>query len=97
MVDGSFRNRCVVQGGVPVGEGTGGLKVLVVDDDPHIGELLELYLAKGGLQVVQIRDGISTVRALQGAICCETGPVINLNSYHNLSVFLARFKLCRLF
>ena len=43
------------------------MKVLVVDDDPHIRELLALYLTRDGFQVEAIGDGEEAVRsAVQG-------------------------------
>jgi two-component system response regulator ResD len=34
-----------------------GAKILVVDDEPHIRELLKLYLSKEGYEVLEARDG----------------------------------------
>ncbi len=40
-------------------------KLLVVDDDPHIRELVKLFLAREGFEVIEASDGIEALRLLE--------------------------------
>lgn len=40
-------------------------KILVVDDEPHIIELIELYLAREGFRVVSALDGDSAIEVFR--------------------------------
>jgi two-component system OmpR family response regulator len=40
-------------------------KVLVVDDGPHIRELLKLILQKEGFEVAEAGDGIEALKAME--------------------------------
>lgn len=40
-------------------------KLLVVDDDPHILELVKLFLAREGFEVIEASDGIEALRLLE--------------------------------
>lgn len=40
-------------------------RVLVVDDDPHVGELLELYARRDGITVDSVADGAEALEYLQ--------------------------------
>ena len=42
-------------------------KIMVVDDDPNICELLRLYLEKEGYTVEIVNDGMAAVEAFQSA------------------------------
>jgi two-component system, OmpR family, response regulator len=42
-------------------------KVLVVDDDPHIRELLKLILLKEGFEAAEADDGIEALKAMESA------------------------------
>lgn len=46
------------------------LKVLVVDDDPNIGELLRLYLEKEGYAVTVLQDGNAVMNVFPGGEFC---------------------------
>lgn len=46
------------------------LKVLVVDDDPNIGELLRLYLEKEGYAVTVLQDGNAVLDVFPGEEFC---------------------------
>ncbi len=39
-------------------------RILVVDDDPHIRELVALYLQRDGFEVVEAEDGLAAMSAL---------------------------------
>lgn len=41
--------------------------IMVVDDDPHIRELLTLYLQRDGLAVIEAEDGLAAMDALEQA------------------------------
>lgn len=41
-----------------------GQTILVVEDEPSIGEVVGLYLKRAGYQVVMVRDGIAAIEAL---------------------------------
>ncbi|MEZ4635303.1 MAG: hypothetical protein R2856_10090 [Caldilineaceae bacterium] len=41
-----------------------GSKILVVDDEPSIGEVVSLYLEQAGYQVTVVRDGQAALDAL---------------------------------
>ena len=40
-------------------------KLLMVDDDPHIRELVKLFLAREGFEVIEASDGIEALRLLE--------------------------------
>src|SRR5690606_19945785 len=40
-------------------------RVLVVDDDPHVGELLGLYAAQAGFTVETVLDGAAALEAVR--------------------------------
>ena len=40
-------------------------KVLVVDDDPHIRELVRIFLEREGLDVVEAADGLEALARLE--------------------------------
>jgi two-component system OmpR family response regulator len=40
-------------------------KLLVVDDDPHIRELVKLFLAREGFEIIEASDGIEALRLLE--------------------------------
>ncbi|BBH19984.1 DNA-binding response regulator [Paenibacillus baekrokdamisoli] len=40
-------------------------KLLVVDDDPHIRELVKLFLIREGFEVIEASDGIDALRILE--------------------------------
>lgn len=40
-----------------------GLKILIVDDEPHIRELVRLYLAREGFTVAEASDGLEALEA----------------------------------
>ena len=40
-------------------------RVLVVDDDPHVGELLGLYASRDGFTVETVTDGAAALEAVR--------------------------------
>jgi DNA-binding response OmpR family regulator len=39
-------------------------KILIVDDDPHIRELVRVFLRKDGFEVVEASDGVEALSSL---------------------------------
>ena len=46
-------------------------KILIVDDDTNISELLRLYLEKDGFDTVVANDGEKAIKAFEGYQNCE--------------------------
>ena len=42
-------------------------RILIVDDDPHIRELVRHFLTRTGFQTVEAEDGVAALEALEGA------------------------------
>ncbi|CAM5220407.1 DNA-binding response OmpR family regulator OS=Ureibacillus acetophenoni OX=614649 GN=SAMN05877842_11476 PE=4 SV=1 [Ureibacillus acetophenoni] len=38
--------------------------ILIVDDQPEIAELLDLYLEKAGYNIIQARDGMDALKCI---------------------------------
>lgn len=39
-------------------------KILIVDDDPHIRELVRIYLQRDGFDIVECEDGVQALSVL---------------------------------
>ena len=42
-------------------------RILVVEDEPRLGELLRLYLERDGHEVTDVEDGLAAIQAVEMA------------------------------
>src|SRR5690625_1340858 len=81
------------------------ISILIVDDDPHIRELLRLYLRKEGYQLLEAKDGqealdVLEVKSVQLAIVDIMMPHIDgyelcakIRKYYDLPVLMLTAKV----
>src|SRR5512146_88114 len=43
-------------------------QILVVEDEPSVGEVVQLYLRRAGFSVAIVRDGVKALEALESAL-----------------------------